>query len=354
VKISGLKSAPEYNGAVGLVLTEPGDDGNGVIRQQVRLFKHKKVIHVRESNMDLSHDERDWIIPSKKIKITLLELISAEKSLGRQDVCHKFAEDLWSTMAELPPAQPLTLDHGKTFRKDLMDATGHKLFWLGLNPAAHHFVLEKMNGSWRVFQSYVSEYTAADWCFGGRVMQGNIAWSKWGGGKILIDKEVNELLDLVVEWQELVALLLKRVLLKRVPGIDDRTAHWLAGSPLDAPEEFRKNAGHEIEKIRMWSKKYQDQIEPLGCTVFGGGGMQSQKGPPIRIFIGTEHIFSIPSSLYERCNILNQKLTGEPVPPSIFFNMLSTGVWWEFIRDPETGGAIGFFVRALDIDNIIV
>eukprot|EP00978_Attheya_sp_CCMP212_P003281 scaffold6794_cov46-Attheya_sp.AAC.1 len=232
-----------------------------------------------------------------------------------------------------------------------MDATGHNFFWLGLNPAAHHFVLEKMNGSWRVFQSYVSEYSAEDWCLGGRLMQGNIAWSKWGGGKILTDKEVNELLDLVVEWQEVVSLLLKRVLLKSVPGIDDSTAHWLAGSPLDAPEEFRKNADHEMQKIAMWSRKYQDQIKPLGCTVFEVPVcMQPQEGLPTRIFIGTEHIFSIPSSLYERCNILNQKLTGEPVPPSIFFNMLTTGVWWEFTCDPETGGAIGFFVRALDID----
>jgi hypothetical protein len=342
VQVSGLKSASQYNGAIGLILTESEPDNTGVLRQQVRLFRHGGIIiNVRGSNIERSRDDRDWIIPS--IKMSLLEFVGANEKLGGEDVCHKFAEELWDNFAELPPPHPLTLDHADKYRNIMMDATGHKIFWLALDAVGHHFILEKLDGSWRLFQSYVNGYTAAEWCLG--QPHENSAWSKWGGGKILTDKEVNDLLDLIIEWQQLVAVMLKRVLLKSVPEVDASTARWLTGSPHDAPEEILEKAQEEIQKIVLWSHRYDSQIGPLGCTTM----MPLGKGHPVDILIGRERIFSIPSSLYERCDTLSRKMTGEPVSPATFFKMLNTGIWWEALRDPETGGAVGFSLRELDV-----
>jgi hypothetical protein len=140
--------------------------------------------------------------------------------------------------------------------------------------------------------------------------------------------------------------MLKRVLLKSVPGIDASIAHWLTRSPHDAPEEIMEKAQEEINKIVLWSHENSCRVGPLvGCTAM----IPLERGHPVEISIGGERIFSIPSSLYERCDTLSRKMTGEPVSPANFFKMLNTGIWWENLREPETGGAVGFYLRLMDV-----
>jgi hypothetical protein len=195
------------------------------------------IIKVRGSNIERSRDDRDWVIPA--LKMTLLEFVGSNKKLGGEDVCDNFAEELWGHFAELPPAYPLTLES----RNIMMDATGHKGFLAGADAVGHHFILEKLDSSWRLFQSYVNGYTATEWCFG--QPHENSAWSKWGGGKIITDKQVNDLLDVIIEWQQLVAVMLKRVLLKSVPGIDASIAHR---GLLDRPTMFRRRLRRKLKR----------------------------------------------------------------------------------------------------------
>lgn len=256
------------------------------------------------------------------------------------------------------PAHPLTIDHHLNLRNMMLEATGHKMYWLALDSIGHHLLIEKCNGAYRVYQAYVARnnygYTASQWCFGD--MRKKPAWTKWGGGKLLADKEVNDLLDLVIKWQKLIQNVLKGVLLFAVPGLNPDAIPYLHrsfGGP-DAPMGLVQDA---IEHITRWSKSMINRIGSEGCTDIGLDPHTrriSSGRNDVDIFIGYpangEHIFSIPADMYNQCDTLNREMTGEPLVPATFFLMLNTGVWWEAKRDPDTGSAVGFAFRAMDID----
>ena len=257
------------------------------------------------------------------------------------------------------PAHPLTIDHELLARKCILEARGHKLYWLALDAIGHHLLIEKCHGAYRVYQAYVEQrtfggYTASQWCFGD--MRNKPAWVKFGGGKLLMDKDINDLLDLVVKWQKLTQTVLRDVLLYAVPGLD----------PLAIPHLHKSNAeygmpmdviGPAIEHVRKWSIRMINRIGPEGCTDIGINPHDRRVScgiSDVNILIGYpqngEPVFSIPASLYNQCDALNRELTGEPIIPSVFFMMLNTGVWWECQRDPDTGSAVGFSFRGMDMD----
>ncbi|KAL7551194.1 hypothetical protein ACHAWF_014392 [Thalassiosira exigua] len=292
----------------------------------------------------------------------MLELVLAKDQLASEDNCGEFATKLWAMLAEQGPAHPLTIDHDINVRKKIISEPGHKLFWLALDAVGHHLLIEKNDGKYRVYQSYITQcnfgYTAGQWCFGFGNMKGKPTWIKLGGGKLLTDEEVNYLLDLVVRWQELLLTALKEVLLSAVPGLNPDAIPYLqrgakAGDPVDL-------ISPAIDHIVNWSKGLIDRIGPEGCTDVGLDPITRHvlSGCSyISIWIGSLHsgelIFTIPAGLYNKCDSLNRKMTGEPFNPATFLMMLNTGVWWECRKGQDSGSAIGFKIRAMDMDMVL-
>jgi hypothetical protein len=381
VKIGGLQNAPQYNGLLASVRSEPKlDRVTGICRQQVQLFrtpppaqssknipmkmKPENLVLVVSSQEDryAEQDAPEWTIP--KLGKSMFQFIRQDPLLRSIDACHEFAIELWSRLAETPPAHPLTLDHGYKFRQELMDSSGHKLYWLGMDAICHHLLLEKCGpSSWRVYQSYLIDeingggFTAGEWCgvgVGGTssrsrsILPFKAAWQEWGGGKVLNNQDINKLFDVIVEWQQLTKELQRKVLLPSVPGLDRRAVSWLTNAPSHTP--VADVVQQEIQKIVNWSKQMIDlMVGPMGLTMMGLDPEDESPMMDISILIGSEQIFSIPKALFQRCYNLSKRMTGEPVCGAIFLNMLNSGVWWEYTRDPEDGGANGFYVRACNL-----
>lgn len=48
---------------------------------------------------------------------------------------------------------------------------------------------------------------------------------------------------------------------------------------------------------------------------------------------------------------LLENMTGQAtLSPVVFVRMVNTGIWWELLKNPEDGGALGFTVRGADLD----
>jgi hypothetical protein len=353
-KVAGLQKAPEYNGAVGMVLTQPSADDTGTTRQQLRLFAHAgKVLQVREENVSQSRDDPDWVLSSQGRSV--LEGICSLQ-LGEMDACDKFAEALWTEFVPLSPSQELALDHGTMVRRELMSVEGHKLFWLGMDAVCHHFILEKCNGSWRLFQSFVKDdaggFTAREWCCGpsdsssSAFLERSTAWKQWGGGRILSNAEVDGLLDVVVGWQKVTRQLLKCGLLSCVPGLNPKAAAWFSSDPRALSQEELIQAQGELQKVHTWSQHMIDQIL-MPCPVGIRHGADH-----VEVRVGTVDALRIPVKLYAKCDGLSRKLTGEAVLPAVFFYMLNVGIWVGTLRNPDNGDFVGFTYRSMALDRV--
>jgi hypothetical protein len=145
-------------------------------------------------------------------------------------------------------------------------------------------------------------------------------WSKWGGGKLLNNGDVNTILDLVVQWQNLTQKVLSDVLFHAVPGLNTAAIPYLQNPGPRAPMELIQEAiGRHITS---WSKDPIDRIVGLeGCTHIGinhCGDRRVKSGiRNVDVLIGNEIsgelVFSIPANLYTQLDELNRKLTVEPL-----------------------------------------
>mmetsp|Transcript_24193 Transcript_24193/g.52168 ORF Transcript_24193/g.52168 Transcript_24193/m.52168 type:complete len:415 (-) Transcript_24193:159-1403(-) len=357
--VSGLVGARKYNGSRGIILAESKPDQNGNKRQPVRLFNFNgKVLEVKVGNLKPSQDLTDWALP--EYKGTILELLKDPRKqvIADEDNCGMFAEKLWAEMAEKGPAHPLTIDDDLNLRQAITGAEGRKFYWLAMDAIGHHLLVEKCNGSYRMYQASVQVgdfgYSAKQWCFGD--MRKKPAWIKWGGGKLLSDKEVNDMLDLVVRWQKLMDVVLKDVLLDAVPGLNQEAIPYLQkGGPSSAADNLGDMVTDAIEHIVKWTDPLFQRIGPEGCTCIGLDpitGRVESGFSVVSVLIGTpangEHIFTIPAKLYNQCDDLNREMTGEFFSPATFLLMLNSGVWWRARR--ISGSAVGFSLRAMDMD----
>jgi hypothetical protein len=227
-----------------------------------------------------------------------------------------------------------------------MEATGCKLYWLAMDAIGHHMIIEKCHGSYRVYQGFVAQlgngYTASEWCFGD--MRKKPAWNRFGGGKIVGADEINYLLDLVIKWQKLTGKLLQRILLDAVPGLDARAKPHMHKSRIEEgpnlpPVKLLVNA---ISYASIWSDRMISRVGSEGCSEI--------KTPSIvKIYIGYQHILSIPTDMYNECDSVSRAMTGEPLLPCVFLFMLNSGGCWESRQD-DNGNAIGFTFRGMDMD----
>lgn len=353
IEISGLQNAPQYNGSRGIILGEHRPDQNGNLRHPIRLFGHKgKILDVRVSNLQHSRDLDEW--KTSYDFGTLLELVQSTKTVYDEDNCGDFAMKLWRELGELGPRHPLTIDYNINIRNEILQSPGHKLFWLAMDAIGHHLLIEKCNNTYRVFQAYIAQnntgYTGGQWLFSD--MRNKSAWLKWGGGKVLSNKDINDLLDLVVKWQKLLETMLKDCLLDQIPGLENDVIPYLYKSPHANSNLPMQLINESIHHIISWSDTMTRRIGPEGCTAIGLDSEQrvlpTQQGVDILMGLG-EHVLNIPSNLYDQCDDLSRKMTGEPFVPASLFLMLNAGIWWEVRRQPN-GDAIGFGFRGMDLD----
>ena len=125
------------------------------------------------------------------------------------------------------------------------------MFWLAIDAIGQYLMIEKYSGKWRVCQTFVMQYNngynAAQWCFGDT--RDKPIWSKWGGGKILADKDINNLLDIVVKWQQLIRQVLP-ALLCAVPGIHPEAMSHLPKPRLEPDSQVEMIGADWVVAVR--------------------------------------------------------------------------------------------------------
>mmetsp|Transcript_14319 Transcript_14319/g.31160 ORF Transcript_14319/g.31160 Transcript_14319/m.31160 type:complete len:154 (-) Transcript_14319:115-576(-) len=99
-------------------------------------------------------------------------------------------------------------------------------------------------------------------------MRKKSAWLKWGAGKLFSDGEVNDLLDLVLTWQELVTMMLTEVLLKAVLDLNQEAIPYMqqSGPSKGYPVDMLSDP---IAHIVNWTDPLFQHIGPQGITCVG-------------------------------------------------------------------------------------
>mmetsp|Transcript_9782 Transcript_9782/g.25633 ORF Transcript_9782/g.25633 Transcript_9782/m.25633 type:complete len:264 (-) Transcript_9782:50-841(-) len=233
-------------------------------------------------------------------------------------------------------------------RKTLLEAKGHKIYWLALDAVQHHLMIEKCRGRYRVFQTNVKDegplggYTAEEWCsLDG--LPGRKVHQVYGGGLTVGDTEINQLLDLIVQLQNMPKVLLSD-LLRNVPGVDQSSVHLLAKDPTALSKSDVEKGSEALQLASKWSHTVIQKVPLFGITTL------NFLDDPVVIVQGNQKLFEIPQKRYSRVRDLYQGLTGQAsLTPVVFVKMVNQGFWWENRRDPRDGGATGYGVRGADL-----
>lgn len=364
VVLQGLFKAPQFNGITGVIVK----DKNADERWGVQLLDHAgeesagnvnlcggRVLGVREVNIQYSmRDSPHWRFDESLISggLSLLERIRNDSRLSRMHNCYDFAKALWGCFFETIPGLYLTIDHGLEARKLIIGADGRKVYFLELEAIQHYLIVEKCRGRYRIYQAYIKDkniprmgYTAGEWCTLGRLPTSMKVHTTYGGGLTVGEREMNQLLDWILELQKVTKLLIPH-LLKHVEGIDPLSMLLLAKDPQRlSPDNFER-AAEAMKAATDWSHQVNEKVGPLGITNL------DEFADPVVINQGPRGklLFEIPQKLFRRAHALNEKLTGQVfLHPVVFVRMVNTGIWWENCKSPDDGGAVGFTIRIADL-----
>jgi hypothetical protein len=144
VKLHGLVKAAQFNGMVAVIVAPKTSEE----RWGVQLLDHAlrweddptnkkkcggKQMAVKESNLTLSRDSNVWRESHIGNGLSILELVLGSPELAQETICDQFCEKVWNCCFETIPGQSLTVDHDLKWREALLNATGHKMFWLSLH-----------------------------------------------------------------------------------------------------------------------------------------------------------------------------------------------------------------------------
>ena len=364
MKLQGLKNAAQYNERVAIVVEQRNlttgrwgvqllDHGSDWENDAQKQFGGKQIAAKEANLVRTKRDSVVWQIShAKGVKggkgPSVWETIQGTPHLAQQEYCDEFCQGLWNCFFETIPGIPLTIDHGMKWRRELLTASGHKIFYLSLEAVQHYLLIEKCCGRYRVFQSYVkisedTGYTAGEWCRLDALPR-NKTHKKNGGGLTVGDNEINELLDAIVELQGITKALIKP-LLKDNPRVDESSIALLTRNLSELSSSEMDQATSALQDIVRWTGEVRDNVGPLGITTVGA------TSDPVVILQANQVLFQIPQKYYRSVNVLNEKLTGEHyLSPVIFVDMLHRGIWWEHCQNPEDGGAVGFTVRCAALD----
>ena len=325
-----------------------------------------KEVRVKPECLEPIGDDPEWKIP--RYGLSTLELCGREP-IKDMHQCHLFAEAVWNLhCAEIPPSKCLTQESMDLIK----ESKGRKLYWIGMDAIAQHLILERCHDNWRIYQSYIlnSEggYTGGEWCLLQKSNHPNSEfslfslvakpiWKVWGGGRYLTDKDVEELFNIIVMWQNLVKKTLNNELLPQFSNhIDEEVLdHMINASPSDVPVKMFREIEKAVTKLMDWSMEHLSIPDYPGVTIFHGNPSDEEYERmdtlyPVLNSKG-EELFKIKSSTLQMAKLLTEKLTGEEGSPAIFLMMIACGVWWQHRTNPRDGSAIGFYVRSCDLDN---
>ena len=367
VKLKDYKASSFYNGQYGLVIGEPVLDCKRRHRHPVRLFTQqfaKKELNVLPENLKVSRDDPEWIIPH--LGLSILELSGTDhfRSIhGSFTYSKAICDEL-----EITPTYDLLF---RQTMDSIKAAKGKKIYRFCINAIHFYFLLEKNHGKYRLFQSHIlfqleeflCGYPASEWCLLLRArnelerkvpLVETPAWKRWGGGRFLTDKDIEDLFKCIREWQMLTRDCLKHELLPRfLKEIDKEVLDCLIDkSPDLVPKHIQPFVDAARKKIFEWSFARIQDIK-IGLVLQLDRPLRqlanrSDVSYPIKNEKG-ETLFEIRSSTLLAANILSNKLTGEDVSPVVFIYMLNRGIWWQFVTHQDAHYT-GFFVQSYDID----
>ena len=275
------------------------------------------------------------------------------------DNCSTFARAVWETMFEVPPTRPLF--PLSEFRGEVLGATGHKLFWFQLEAHAHHFLLEKCDGRYRLIQSYLrpdgladghrwrrgSGFTAGMWLAMATEENGmgaNEAHRRFGASKSLGDGDVEHLFDLIQQSMELTDELVYNHFLAQVPFLEG------AGLKVSTKDDLTEEA---VEFACKWALEKLNRIPTHGLTHHGlhvNGDLMD--GVALRIMQGAQLLLQIPHALAARSDKIHTALTGEQLNGTMFLRMVNQCIQWERSRGLD-GGARAYTILGADLRHTL-
>lgn len=339
-------------------------------------------------------------------RCSLLELIRST-DLGDLEHCVTFAQALFDevsggngdelgpgefTEPELlldmrPSSSPRNGDPGGSggggvvvdWRKEMLgpDEGRHKLYWLALDAACLHFCLENRGNQWRLLQSSVRSnveigYSAREWCTPaggeGGMPKRNESHARYGGGRTLSNEQVAVFLSAIEELQvlldealgqELVGQVLEK--LDLLPGKVDQPPFEDPGDGsvilniLSLGEGVLASSLPDETKARVveWATDMTKRIETEGVEVVGKGrgfdGRGTDPSDGLRFTNATtkEHILDVGPSRATHMEVLFRGLTGEPLNPAVFLQMMRHMDWRE--GKGQTKKPCGFTIRVFDM-----
>ena len=342
VILEGLQKAPQYNGQYGIIIQRKKEDN----RWPVQLLENGRQLLTKEGNLrNSTRDDPHWWVSGKGFSV--LEKILVTPHLYNEDTCNKFAQSLWDCFFETVPALQLS----RQVRNLILDAPGHKIYWLDMDAVQHHVIIEKCRGRYRIYQSYIKEegiggYLAREWCMLSANSNGNNAKHMYGGGLTVGDKEINLYFDWIFGLQELLGdPVFIRHLLKHVECDKSQHLHLLEKSPDELPLGGDAIATEVLQMCVNWANNIEHLMGPLGMTPF-----DDKNGTQV-ILQGNKVVFEIPQGYHQRIRSLIQKLTGESfLSPAVYMRMVQHGIWWRVRKNPRDSGAAGFAVRLSALD----
>lgn len=368
VVIHGLSKSPLFNGMTGMVVTASSRNEGG--RWGVQLLDNAgdsatvwktdaakrcggRVLAVREQNIRVSsRDSPHWQIKDLPGNLSVLELIRTDARLSRMTACDEFARALWAAFFETTPGLPLKFVPGNDWRKKIIGAAGHMMWYLELDGMMHHLIIEKCRGRYRIYQSNVINrntglgYSGGAWCTFGSFPSAMKAHKVYGGGLTFGDVEMTTYLGWTLEVQELVKTLTPS-LLKHVEGLDASVIHLLAKGAIKMTARNQERRLKALEVASRWS----NSVRLTGITV-------DAFADPVSILqVGSgKPLFEIPQALYRRARVLIENLTGQRqriLNSNVFVMMINKGLCWELRPNPDDVGEGWFVIREADFDRVI-
>jgi len=357
IALVGLKSRADLNGAVGRVIVPCDADLVKLCesgRIKVALCRGGE-FSVKPANILMDARDSEWFtgaVPMsifENIRHGTIDSIDGHfnTSFGDTTGCDDLCRKIWDTMAETPPATSLSRDWA-VYQNEILNQTGHKLYWIALDMIGHHFLIEAVNSRFRLHQSYVVDgmpgggFTARQWCLATEnlspslLLHGSKAHERWGGGATFGRQACEAILGIVSAMMTTCDEIVAKTLLPQVPG-------WSAAVASDPTSRI----------AIVWAKRCIDRMGE-GITMWWHGDDKL-----ITIGKGAERetLLTIDCITFEKLNNLIEALTGQQASAGTFLKMLNHSQWRTGISycgdfadgTPQLEWG-GFTIRALDLE----
>jgi hypothetical protein len=330
VRLKGLASRPDLNGAVAVVLSPSSDKEAEKLSSQgrIKVTGFPVALSVKRSNVvPIFDDKVDWTFADKP-PLSILDIVQG--SLSDTDRCDDLENAVYGAIAQGAPKPPY-IWLPEVVPAILNNCSPHCVYFLALDQIGHHFILETHQGLARMYQSYIKDkmtlgdtdmvmnvtgYTAGEWV----AKKPNAAWcpkmvachQRWGRGRLLNHSSLRELMDLVGELQECAAQIAEAMVATAPKALQEAQAKY----------EVSIAAGQQTNAyspIVQWSAKLLDTPWHAGLISNGSAGDTIVDNPS-----ATEPFhFFIKPALSQKFHRLHEKLTGQEVSAPVYLKVMN-------------------------------